>query len=218
MIQLILNLFKIKNNKIAMAYTREQIEKAVTAKGYKWFSDDSNKGYDVNIVGIRNSATGKTVTNLFDDTLTVSFKENGVWKYFEWKITTDPGRKAVLEYHNPNGVGRLVPGQYRGVWKIDLHQGKYKALCQRLGNVKVYRDKNKDMTFNESVVQEGMFGINIHRSNPKTESEYVENWSEGCQVFKRVKDFNEFMAICEKAAAIHGNKFSYTLLESSEIA
>ena len=201
-----------------MAYTREQIEKAVTAKGYKWFSDDSNKGYDVNIVGIRNSATGKTVTNLFDDTLTVSFKENGVWKYFEWKITTDPGRKAVLEYHNPNGVGRLVPGQYRGVWKIDLHQGKYKALCQRLGNVKVYRDKNKDMTFNESVVQEGMFGINIHRSNPKTESEYVENWSEGCQVFKRVKDFNEFMAICEKAAAIHGNKFSYTLLESSEIA
>ena len=201
-----------------MAYTREQIEKAVTAKGYKWFSDDSNKGYDVNIVGIRNSATGKTVTNLFDDTLTVSFKENGVWKYFEWKITTDPGRKAVLEYHNPNGVGRLVPGQYRGVWKIDLHQGKYKALCQRLGNVKVYRDKNKDMTFNESVVQEGMFGINIHRSNPKTESEYVENWSEGCQVFKRVKDFDAFMAICRRAAKIHGNKFSYTLIESTDIA
>ncbi len=39
-----------------MAYTREQIEKAVTAKGYKWFSDDSNKGYDVNIVGIRRFA------------------------------------------------------------------------------------------------------------------------------------------------------------------
>ena len=201
-----------------MAYTKEQIEKAVIAKGYKWFSDDANKGFDVNLVGVRNSATGKKVTNLFDDTLTLSFKEGGVWKFYEWKITTDPGRKAVLEYHNPNGVGRLVPGQYRGVWKIDLHQGKYKALCQRLGNVKVYRDKNKDMTFNETVIQEGLFGINIHRSNPKTESEYVENWSEGCQVFKRVKDFNEFMAICEKAAAIHGNKFSYTLIESADIA
>jgi hypothetical protein len=73
------------------------------------------------------------------------------------------------------------------------------------------------MTFNETEVQEGMFGINIHRSNPTTESQFVENWSEGCQVFKRVKDFNEFMAICKKASAIHGNKFSYTLLESADI-
>ena len=30
-------------------YTREQIETAVKAKGYKWFEDKNNKGYDVNI-------------------------------------------------------------------------------------------------------------------------------------------------------------------------
>lgn len=195
-------------------YTKEQIEAAVKAKGYAWFE---NGDFDVNIVGIRNSATGKVVTNVFDDWMTISYKENGAWKSYTWACTTDPGTKAVKEYHNPNGVGRLVPNQYRGVWKIDLHRGKYEALCQRLGNVKVYRDKNKDMTFNETEVQEGMFGINIHRSNPTTESQYVENWSEGCQVFKRVKDFNEFMAICKKASAVHGNKFSYTLLESSDI-
>ena len=195
-------------------YTKEQIEAAVKTKGYAWFE---NGDFDVNIVGIRNSATGKVVTNVFDDWMTISYKENGAWKSYTWACTTDPGTKAVKEYHNPNGVGRLVPNQYRGVWKIDLHRGKYEALCQRLGNVKVYRDKNKDMTFNETEVQEGMFGINIHRSNPTTESQYVENWSEGCQVFKRVKDFNEFMAICKKASAVHGNKFSYTLLESSDI-
>ena len=198
-------------------YTKEQIEAAVKAKGYVWFEDASNKGFDVNIIGIRNSSTGKKVTNVFDDWMTISYKENGVWKSHVWACTTDPGTKAVKEFKNPNGVARLVPGQYRGVWKVDLHQGKYEALCQRLGNVKVYRDKNKDMTFNETEVQEGMFGINIHRSNPKTESQFVENWSEGCQVFKRVKDFNEFMAICKKASAIHGNKFSYTLLESADI-
>ena len=84
--------------------------------------------------------------------------------------------------------------------------------------MKVWRDKNKDMLFEETTVQEGSFGINIHRSNPKTESEYVENWSEGCQVFKRVKDFNELMTICEKSSQIHGNAFSYTLLESKDIA
>ena len=198
-------------------YTKEQIEAAVKAKGYVWFEDASNKGFDVNIIGIRNSSTGKKVTNVFDDWMTISYKENGVWKTHVWACATDPGTKAVKEFKNPNGVARLVPGQYRGVWKVDLHQGKYEALCQRLGNVKVYRDKNKDMTFNETEVQEGMFGINIHRSNPTTESQFVENWSEGCQVFKRVKDFNEFMAICKKASAIHGNKFSYTLLESADI-
>ena len=38
-------------------YTREQIESAVKAKGYVWFEDSNNKGYDVNIVGIRNNET-----------------------------------------------------------------------------------------------------------------------------------------------------------------
>ena len=50
-------------------YTREQVEKTVKAKGYKWFSDSRNKGYDVNIVGIRNSKTENQVTNNFDDFL-----------------------------------------------------------------------------------------------------------------------------------------------------
>ena len=198
-------------------YTKEQIEAAVKAKGYVWFEDASNKGFDVNIIGIRNSSTGKKVTNVFDDWMTISYKENGVWKSHVWACTTDPGTKAVKEFKNPNGVARLVPGQYRGVWKVDLHQGKYEALCQRLGNVKVYRDKNKDMTFNETEVQEGMFGINIHRSNPTTESQFVENWSEGCQVFKKSADFESFMKICRKSRDIHGNSFTYTLIESLDI-
>jgi hypothetical protein len=195
-------------------YTKEQIEKAVKAKGYVWF--DGAKDYDANLVGIRTSAVGKTVTNVFDDWMTLTFKVDGQWQSYCWAITTDPGTKAVKEYHNPNGVARVVPGQYRGMWAIGLHQGKYKAMTQ-VKPIKVYRDKNKDMTFDEVVVQEGLFGINGHRSNPTTESAYVENWSEGCQVFKRVKDFNEFMELCEKARAIHGNSFTYTLLESTDL-
>jgi hypothetical protein len=105
----------------------------------------------------------------------------------------------------------LVPGQYRATWCIDKHQGKYDALCQRLGEVTVWRDGNRDLKFDEVKTDKGIFGINIHKAG--TDSTWVENWSEGCQVFKRVKDFNEFMSICKKAAKIHGNKFSYTLLE-----
>jgi hypothetical protein len=199
-----------------MSYTREQIEASLKAKGYVWFDDSVNKGYDVNIVGIRNLVAGRKVTNIFDDTLTISFKDHGKWKYYQWAITTDPGKKAMLEYHNPNGVARVVPGQYRGLWTIGLHQGKYEAMRQDKP-IKVWRDKNKDLTYDESIVQEGIFGINGHRSNPKTESEYVENWSEGCQVFKRVKDFNEFMTICRKAKDLHSNSFTYTLLTSDDI-
>ena len=138
-----------------------------------------------------------------------------MWQFHEWKNTTEPGKKGVQQYHNKNGVARLVPGQYRGVWAIDKHQGKYEALCQRLGNVKVFRDTNKDLVYDEANTDTGMFGINIHKAGQ--DSTWVENWSEGCQVFKRVKDFDEFMKLCKKAAKIHGNHFTYTLIESKDI-
>ena len=82
-------------------------------------------------------------------------------------------------------------------------------------NVKVYRDANKDLKFDEAKIDEGVFGINIHKAG--ADSTYVENWSEGCQVFKRSKDFEEFMTICRKARDIHGNSFTYTLIESTDI-
>jgi hypothetical protein len=201
-----------------MCYTRDQIETAVKSKGYKWFDDAENKSYDVNIVGVRNNApsVAKKVTNVFDDHLTLSFKdESGNWQFYCWSATTDPGKKGVQQFSNKKGVARLVPGQYRSVWSIDLHQGKYSALCQRNGNVTVWRDANKDLVYDEKVTDTGMFGINIHKSGK--DSTWVDDWSHGCQVFKRVKDFDVFLSICKKASKIHGNKFSYTLLESTDI-
>ena len=198
-----------------MIYTREKIESAVKSKGYVYFEDPTNKGYDVNIIGVRNATTGNKVTNVFDDILTLSYKDDkGVWQYHEWMNTTEPGKKGVMEYHNPNGVARLVEGQYRGSHALGLHQGKYEALRQAKP-VKVWRDKNKDMIFDETKIDEGIFGINIHKAGQ--DSTWVENWSEGCQVFKRVKDFDEFMKIVKKASKIHGNSFSYTLINSSDI-
>jgi hypothetical protein len=195
-----------------MSYTREQIEAAVKAKNYAWF--EGAKDFDVNIVGVRNSATGDKVTNLFDDHLTISYKVGGEWKFHCWPATTDPGTKGVMQYGNKAGVARLVEGQYRGSHTIRLHGGKYEALGQNKP-VKVYRDPNKDMKYDETKIAEGVFGINIHKAG--ADSTYVENWSEGCQVFKRAKDFEEFMTICRKARDIHGNSFTYTLLESADI-
>ena len=195
-----------------MAYTKEQIEAAIKSKGYVWF--EGAKDYDLNIVGVRNSATGNKVTNVFDDTMTVSYKVNGQWVIKQWPCTTDPGTKGVKEFHNANGVARLVEGQYRGSHTIGLHQGKYEALKQAKP-VKVYRDANKDMTYDESKTEVGVFGINIHKAG--ADSTFVENWSEGCQVFKKSADFDAFMVIAKAAAKVHGASFTYTLIESADI-
>ena len=194
-------------------YSKEQIEKAVKSKGFVWFN--GAKDYDVNIVGVRNATPGQKVTNLFDDKLTLSYKIGGEWFYHEWDATTEPGKKGVMQFHNSGGVARLVPNQSRGAYAVSMHQGKYQALCQRLGDVTVWRDKNRDMDFDEIIRDTGMFGINIHKAG--TVSNFVENWSEGCQVFKRTKDFNDFMVLINRAKEIHGNHFTYTLIISSDI-
>lgn len=198
-----------------MGYTRERVVAAVKAKGYVYFEDAKNKSYDVNIIGIRNSTTGQKVTNVFDDLLTVSYKdETGAWKFHSWPATTDPGKKGILESKNKIGIARLVEGQYRGSHIIRLHGGKYEALGQNKP-VKVYRDANRDMNYDENKIDEGLFGINIHKAG--ADSTYVENWSMGCQVFKKSADFEEFMKICRKSRDKHGNSFTYTLIESSDI-
>jgi len=192
-------------------YSKDKIESVIKAKGYKWFEGD----YNLNIVGVRNSDTGTAVTNAFDDKITVSYQVDGKWVYKEWMNTTDPGTKGVKEYHNAAGVARLVPGQYINSHALGMHQGKYEALKQ-FGKVKVYRDANRDMNYDEDKIQEGVFGINIHKAGAN--STYVENWSEGCQVFKRAADFEEFMVIARKAASVGNSKFTYTLIESKDIA
>ena len=189
----------------------DKIKEAMKLKDYKFFESGD---YNLNIIGIRNSDTGSKVTNVFDDLLTVSYKIGDVWHFKKWAATTDPGTKGVKEFHNAQGVARLVPGQYRGSHAIGLHQGKYEALKQAKP-VKVYRDANKDMTYDTKLITEGIYGINIHKAG--ADSTYVENWSEGCQVFKKSAEFDEFMGLVKKAATLHGNSFTYTLLESKDL-
>ena len=121
-----------------MLYSKEKIEKAVNSKSYVWFNDDPNKGFDVNVVSIRNSGPGSRVTNVFDDILTLSYKENGVWKYHEWAITTDPGKKAVLEFSNNRGVAILVGGEYRASHIIRKHQNQRQFTCVNSWIINLY--------------------------------------------------------------------------------
>ena len=189
----------------------DKIKQAFAKKNYKW---DEN----FNIVGIRNCSPNvyNKITNVFDDLITLSYKDaEGNWQYKEWKATTEPGKKGAEKYRAAKGVAVLIPNQYSKAYMIDKHQGKYTALCQRIRPVSVWRDSNKDLVIDKTVIDTGMFGINIHKAG--VDSTWVENWSEGCQVFKRVKDFDEFMALCQNHFKHHGNIFTYTLLESTDL-
>lgn len=190
--------------------TKEIIESIVRQKGYEWYS---NGDFNLNIVGVRSLSTTNVVTNKFDDFITVTYKEGGKWVFKCWPATTDPGKKIMLNGNlKSGGVARMVPGQYKGSHAIGLHQGEYEALRQ-VGAIKLYRDADKDLVYDtDKIVTSINDGINIHCAG--IDSTFVDDWSWGCQVFKRKKDFNEFMGIVKKAAKIWGNKFTYTLIEN----
>ena len=125
---------------------------------------------------------------------------------------------------NVDGTAILVPGQYRGAYKIGLHRGSYEALVQRGSGdkVKVYRDGNKDdiLDMDPEDIAEGRYGINIHKSSSRDEgSENVDKWSAGCQVFSKPGSdgFEAFMALCNKSAEIYSDQFTYTLIVAPEL-
>lgn len=208
---------RFKNKKINRKMDiLDKIKSAMLNKGYVWFVRGN---YNLNIVGVRNDLIGNNVTNKFDDKLYVSYTdENEVSQFKEYDITTDPGTHWMNHPLNTDGTAILVPGQYRGAYGIGLHQNEYEALRQ-FKPVKVYRDNDRDTEYDmdPSTIQEGHFGINIHRSNPYNESYYVDRWSAGCQVFKSVHDFIEFINICRTARNQWGNSFTYTLLNKSDL-
>lgn len=191
-------------------------EKIFKAKGYAYFTKGD---YNLNIIGVRSDNKNK-VTNLYDDILIVIYKTpNGKWTRQTYQITTEPGIYYMTKGQmNPKGTAILVPGQYRGSWQLGLHKGKYKALTQKKA-VKVYRDGDKDDVYDldPTTIDNGVFGINIHRSNEFNKSLYVNNYSAGCQVFADPNEFRRFISLCEKQRERYGNSFTYTLLNESDI-
>lgn len=183
-------------------------------KGYAFFT---NGAYNLNIIGVR--ASGAQITNSFDDVLVLIYKTpTGQWARQIYQITTDPGRYYMINPTQRKGTAILVPGQYRATYKLDLHRGKYTALCQRNKPVKVYRDANKDEIYdwNPATLDEGMFGINIHKAGRL--SSRVDTWSAGCQVFANESAFNNFINYCKKQVNNGlGNCFTYTLLKEEDL-
>ena len=189
-----------------------KVKDALKSKGYVFF----DKGdYNLNIIGVR---TSNKIANNFDDYIFCIYKVKSIWYFKEWSITTDAGTYWLKNPSVLSGTALLVPNQYRGIYKLDKHRGGYTALCQRNGQVDVYRDNDKNviLDYEPDTIESGYFGINIHRSNPKKESTKVNKWSAGCQVFQSPLGFDTFIDLCIKSSEIFGNSFTYTLLTEND--
>lgn len=184
-------------------------------KGYTYFT---NGLYNLNIIGIR-ANNNRKVTNTFDDAMVVTYKNEKGWQKLMYAVTTDPGKYYMMKSQcNIKGTAILVPGQYRGCWKIGKHNGQYTALVQTKP-IKVYRDNNKDdiYDYDPNSIDNGLFGINIHRSNQYHTSKIIDNWSAGCQVFANPTQFHSFISLCKKQEERYGNSFTYTLLMEEDL-
>ena len=187
--------------------------KILVNKGYAYFTKGK---YNLNIIGVRRADT--KVTNQFDDYIVVEYIDMyGIKTREVFAATTDPGLSSITNPISSKGCAILAPGQYRSCWKLGYHKGKYEAIVQ-YKPVKVYRDNNKDKVydFDSKTIEEGIFGINIHKAGDN--STIVNGWSAGCQVLARRKDFDKLMKLAHyQISQGHGKLFTYTLINEEDL-
>ena len=173
--------------------------------------------YHLNLVGVRDT----TQINTFNDKLIYFYydnKGNAIVAEIN-QFTTDPGLKSLQQPVNPKGCSILTEGWHPALWRKGLHKGKYDAFVQN-APVKVYRDKNRDAKYdmNPTTIENGVFGINLHRANDVRTSAVVDGWSAGCQVVANPIDFKKLLTVRDLAIKAGQTTFGYTLLLKSDFA
>jgi hypothetical protein len=170
--------------------------------------------YKLNIVGVRNA---ESQPNKFDDTIYVFYKnDNNNWEFKEYPATTDAGTYWLLNPMSQMGTAMLKEGQYLDAYKQGLHKSKYKALVQN-APVTTYRDYDRNAIFDIGTSETtGNYGINIHKAGE--DSQDVNKWSAGCQVFQKSEDFDDFIKLTDKHNELYGNKYTYTLIDERAIS
>lgn len=190
--------------------TLDELQERLRNLNYAFF--DGNKPYNINIIAVRSK---NRIANAFDDHFHLCYRDRMLrMHHFIFHGTTDPGENHLFAPLSSKGTAIVVPGQYRGIWGLGLHAGKYRALVQ-VKPIKVYRDNNRDNILNldPKTIEEGMFGINLHRASEWRNLKDVGLYSAGCQVIQSAKDFELIIKACEISLMEYGNNFTFTLID-----
>lgn len=183
----------------------------------------SNKKYTlhplINIFGIRNETIAP---NAFDDTVGILYATEDGWELVQYDATTDPGLYWLVNPLNEGGTAILLPGQYKGVYKIGLHKG-YKAF-EQVGNMSYVRDNDRDKVLDFELMLDikniftANIKSNIHRANDKWKSVQVDKWSAACQVLADPNEFKSLLDIAEDYIKKgNNNLFDYTLFTLKDV-
>jgi lysozyme len=146
------------------------------------------RGYYLNSMGVPD----KDDRGIYDDALFI-YSPNVMSAY---NGNTDPSTyRRGIGTGQQRGMAVLCPGAWY-VHKFDLHNGKYLALCQRLGPVNVIRDGDPDY------IDSGYFGINIHRGS------YNGTSSLGCQTIYPTQWESFINLAADQAKRLYGLKWN----------
>lgn len=196
-----------------MLKTYDKLQEICDSKGYVWFPG----AYDLNVIGVRSA---NRLADSFDDHMYVCYKDvYGSKRVFELPITSDPGLNYLKKPATGKGCAILVPGQYRAMWRIGMHQGKYRALVQR-GVCTVFRDNNRDavLDYDHMTTETGLYGINFHYMSRDSILESIGNGSAGCQVSPVYQDHSYVMSLVDlQVRYLRSDAVTYTLLCESEV-
>ena len=204
------------------------LQRAIEEEGHPW----STQKHVLNMVGIRNMRGAKNTsygvtlpgTNHFDDLICVAYiDENGKKQAQSFAASTDPGFSMLVKPINQNGCAIMVEGHYKDCWSVGTHgrggSNPHTAFKQSKGKVKVYRDKTTDTIYDldRRTIQEGYFGINIHKGSRGTSTgSSVNGWSAGCQIFKNGAQQIKVMTLAKKQRDLAGKStYSYSLIRST---
>ena len=188
--------------------------KTVKDKGYIIFDDR----WQLNIIGIRSAETDQSADQ-YNDQIAVIFRDHFLnWVQLVFPASTDPGKYWLREGHSA-GTAIMYPGQYVDAYAIDLHRGQYSALCQRGPNaaaVKYWRDSNKDeiLDMTGEIHSGTPIGLNLHKSGKYSQN--IGRYSAGCQIWQSELHFKLVMQLAGIHKALHGNAFTYTLINEED--
>lgn len=215
--------------------TYQEVRKSVEDKGYVWFSDEM----DPNFIFER---TSNEYTNGFTDLLHICYMQEGREMIQTFRCTTKPGlygKGAIMSDAKSSsggatGTASVIPGQYRGAWKMkyldkllkgpDVFTGSphYVPCMHQVGKLKIARDNNKDLVINPDLKKtEGSgYGINFHyMGSDETpnifKDDKLNNWSIGCFGAPK-KTFYKIMMVMAACAQFSGKSVSLTLLETKD--
>ena len=157
----------------------------------------------------------------FDDARIVMKVVDGVPKIVgSWQATIETGVYYTQHPIAEDGQGAaMIAFDQFNAWQVGYHRGKYEALIQTGGPVKVYRDNKMDFKREGAPTTTGFFGINQHHGYDAPRDQIGYN-SAGCLVGRMVKGHEEFMALVKsdrRYKADHAYVFDTAIIDRVDV-